>query len=210
MPDVTYILSRIERGDPSAPEQLLLLVYQELRKLASFKLAQEKPGQTLQATALVHEAYLRLVGNTSPPGAVSGSDAHERSREAFGSHWNSRGHFFAAAAEAMRRILVDHARKKHAEKRGGPRRRMSLTDAVAPESLPPLELLALDEAIDRLSQEHPQHAELVKLRFFAGLTMDDAASSLGISLATAKRHWVFARSWLFGQLDEQARPVKKS
>jgi RNA polymerase sigma factor (TIGR02999 family) len=187
MTDVTQILAKIEHGDASAADELLPLVYTELRRLAAAKLAHEKPGQTLQATALVHEAYVRLVGSEKPQA------------------WNSRNHFLAAAAEAMRRILVDNTRKKQAEKRGGSGRRLELTDAVAPEALPPFELLALNEAIERLEQEHPQHAALVKLRFFAGLTLDDAAASLGISLATAKRHWTLARAWLFGQL---AGPVK--
>ena len=124
--------------------------------------------------------------------------------------WNSRNHFFAAAAEAMRRILVDNARKKQAEKRGGSGQRLALTDAVAPEALPPFELLALNDAIERLEQDHPQHAALVKLRFFAGLTLEDAASSLGISLATAKRHWTFARAWLFGQLAGPAGALEES
>ena len=182
MLDVTQILNRIEAGDPAAAEQLLPLVYQDLRRLAAAHLAQEKPGQTFQATALVHEAYLRLVG---PEEAAK---------------WNSRGHFFGAAAEAMRRILVDNARRKQAEKRGGSRQRLELMDAVAPEALSPLDLLALDEALQRLKQIYPQHAALVNLRYFAGLTLEDAAASLDISLAAAKRHWTFARAWLFSQL----------
>ena len=141
-------------------------------------LAQEKPGQTLQATALVHEAYVRLVGVDQAQ------------------QWNSRGHFFAAAAEAMRRILVEQARKKQAAKRGGARQRSSLTEAVAPEQLPPWELLALNEALEQLARDRPEHAALVQLRFFAGLTLEDAAASLGISPATAKRDWSFARAWL--------------
>jgi RNA polymerase sigma factor (TIGR02999 family) len=192
MTDVTTILSAIDQGDPHAAEKLLPLVYTELRRLAAAKLAHEKPGQTLQATALVHEAYVRLVGN---------EDAQK---------WNSRNHFFAAAAEAMRRILVDNARKKQAEKRGGSGRRLELTDAVAPEALPPFELLALNEAIERLGHEHPQHAALVKLRFFAGLTLEDAAATLGVSLATAKRHWTLARAWLFGQLAGPAGALEES
>lgn len=192
MTDVTQILAQIEQGDSQAAEQLLPLVYDELRKLAAAKLAHEKPGQTLQATALVHEAYLRLIG----------ADAVQE--------WNSRNHFFAAAAEAMRRILVDNARKKQAEKHGGSGRRLELTDAVAPEAMPPFELLALNEAIDRLEHDHPQHSVLVKLRFFAGLTLEDSASTLGISLATAKRRWTFARAWLFGQLAGPAGALEES
>ena len=202
MTDVTQILSQIELGDPIAADQLLPLVYEELRKLAAAKLNQEKPGQTLQATALVHEAYLRLVGKSGPQDVLC--DVAGQHTRLSGSHWNSRGHFFAAAAEAMRRILVDPARKKQAEKRGGSRQRIEFTDAIAPEALPPLELLALNEAIEQLSREYPQHAALVNLRFFAGLTMVDAASNLGISPATAKRQWTWARAWLFGKLAGQA------
>ncbi|WP_145433020.1 ECF-type sigma factor [Lacipirellula limnantheis] len=198
MSEVTQILSRIDLGDPSAADQLLPLVYEELRRLAAAKLNHEKPGQTLQATALVHEAYLRLVGKSGSPEAFRETDG--RQTQSSGSHWNSRGHFFAAAAEAMRRILIEHARKKHAEKRGGSRQRMEFTDAVAPEALPPLELLALNEAMEQLARDYPQHAALVKLRFFGGLTLEDAASTLGISVATAKRRWTWARAWLFGRL----------
>lgn len=198
MSEVTQILSRIDFGDPSAADQLLPLVYEELRKLAAARLNHEKPGQTLQATALVHEAYLRLLGKNGSPGAVSETDGQQT--QSSGSHWNSRGHFFAAAAEAMRRILIEHARKKQAEKRGGSRQRMEFTDAVAPEALPPLELLALNEAMEQLARDYPQHAALVTLRFFGGLTLEDAASTLGISVATAKRRWTWARAWLFGRL----------
>jgi RNA polymerase sigma factor (TIGR02999 family) len=190
--DVTSILSAIEQGVPKATDDLLPLVYDELRRLATAQMAQEKPGQTLQATALVHETYLKLFGKAGAAEANPRDDDNGR--------WNSRGHFFAAAAEAMRRILVDQARKKQTEKRGGSRQRLVLTEAVAPEALPPLELLALNEAIEQLSQMHPQHAALVKLRYFAGLTLEDAASNLGISLSTAKRHWTWARAWLFEQL----------
>ena len=186
MSGVTRILSQIESGDPSAAEQLLPLVYDELRTLAAAKLAQEKPGQTLQATALVHEAYLQLVDK---------DHIHP---------WNSRGHFFGAAAEAMRRILVDQARRRSSEKHGGRRQRVALADAAAPEELSPLDLLALDEALQRLELESPQHAALVKLRYFSGLNLSDAAASLGISLATAKRHWTYVRAWLFGQLSNAA------
>jgi RNA polymerase sigma factor (TIGR02999 family) len=182
MSDVTRILSAIEQGDPSAAEQLLPLVYDELRKLAADKLAQEKAGQTLQATALVHEAYLRLVGA-------------ERAQQ-----WNSRGHFFAAAAEAMRRILVEQARKRGRLKRGGDRQRLDL-DALQL-SVPEVadELLALDEALTDFALKHPDKAEMVKLRFFAGLTVDEAALSLGISPSTADRHWTFARAWLYRRI----------
>jgi RNA polymerase sigma factor (TIGR02999 family) len=185
MSEVTRILSAVEQGDPRAAEQLLPLVYDELRKLAAARLADEAPGQTLQPTALVHEAYLRLIGPTDEV------------------RWDSRGHFFAAAAEAMRRILVDDARRKHARKRGGELQRVDL-DAAAP-AAPPDEseaddLLALDEALRQFEVEEPLRARLVKLRYFAGLTIPDAAAALGISVATAKRHWVYARSWLYGRV----------
>lgn len=178
MNNVTHILQAIELGDPHAAEQLLPLVYEELRKLAAARMAQEPAGLTLQATALVHEAYLRLV------------DPHTIQ------HWNSRGHFFAAASEAMRRIMIMAARRRQAEKRGGNRERIHLD----PDDLPSAErderLLALNEALARLEQQHPAKASLVKLRFFAGLTISEAAASLGISDTTADRHWVFARAWL--------------
>jgi RNA polymerase sigma factor (TIGR02999 family) len=182
MSEVTRILSAIEGGDPSAAEQLLPLVYDELRRLAAAKLAQERPGQTLQATALVHEAYLRLV------------DADEAR------HWNSRGHFFAAAAEAMRRILVDNARSKGSLKRGGAHERQPLEEAnlLAPKAGE--DLVALDEALDRLAARDAQAAELVKLRFFAGLTSEQAAEALGISVRSAERMWAYARSFLFKEL----------
>ena len=182
MSEVTHILSAIEEGDPHAAEQLLPLVYDELRKLAAQKLAQEKPGQTLQATALVHEAYLRLVDI-------------EKAK-----HWNSRGHFFAAAAEAMRRILVEQARRKQRVRRGGGRVRIELNEACRLVHAPSDDLLALDEALTRLAARDPVRADLVKLRFFAGLTMPEAAQALGISLATAERYWTFARTWLYAEL----------
>jgi RNA polymerase sigma factor (TIGR02999 family) len=182
--EVTQILSAIERGDPHAAEQLLPLVYAELRRLAAQRLAQEKPGQTLQATALVHDAYVRLV------------DVHKVQ------HWNSRGHFFAAAAEAMRRILIEQARHKRRLKHGGERRRVDLDSACSVADPPSLELLALDDALSKLAAIEPAKANLVKLRFFAGLTMPEAAAALEISLATAERYWTFARSWLYAELTD--------
>jgi RNA polymerase sigma factor (TIGR02999 family) len=189
MHEVTQLLSAIDRGDPRAAEQLLPLVYEELRKLAAQKLAQEKPGQTLQATALVHEAYLRLVGNDSQaPGSADGPA------------WDSRGHFFAAAAEAMRRILVDNARRKASSKRGGDRQRVDLPDWPDRFDNAQIDLIALDEALRTLEAEQPDKAQLVKLRFFAGCTLEETAELLGISRATAQRNWTYARAWLFGQL----------
>jgi RNA polymerase sigma factor (TIGR02999 family) len=179
--DVTRILSAIEHGDPHAAGELLPLVYQELRQLAAQKLAHEVPGQTLQPTALVHEAYLRLVGAE-----------HE-------SPWDNRGHFFAAAAEAMRRILVDNARRKQCQKHGGGRRRVPLAEFHRiTES--PQDLLDLDNALTRLAAEEPAKAQLVQLRFFAGLSTPEAAAALGISVATAERWWAYARTWLFSEL----------
>ena len=185
MYDVTRILSAIEDGDPHAAEQLLPLVYEELRKLAVQKLAQEKPGQTLQATALVHEAYVRLAANAPAKG-----DAH----------WKGRGHFFAAAAEAMRRILVENARRKSRLRHGREYRRVDLDSGCLVSAGPSLDLLALDEALTKLAQAEPAKAELVKLRFFAGLTMPEAAAALNISLATAERYWTFAKSWLYAEM----------
>jgi RNA polymerase sigma factor (TIGR02999 family) len=185
MNEVTRILSGIEVGDPHAAAQLLPLVYDELRKLAALKLAQEKPGQTLQATALVHEAYLRLIGSETEH------------------HWESRRHFFAAAAEAMRRILIDQARHKHSLKGGGAFQRAPLDEVaslMAPEGEAKEDLLALDEALQQLEAEDPVKAQLVKLRFFAGVSLEDAARMLGVSAKTAKRYWVYARSWLYGRL----------
>jgi RNA polymerase sigma factor (TIGR02999 family) len=175
MSDVTRILSAIEQGDPKAVEQLLPLVYDELRRLAARRLAQEKPGQTLQATALVHEAYLRLVD-------VKGTQK-----------WSSKGHFFGAAAEAMRRILVDEARRKQAEKRGGKRQRIPLEDADCGRTPQDQELLAIDEALTHLAAEDTQAAQLVKLRYFAGLSIGDAAEIIGISRSTAYEQWAYAR-----------------
>jgi RNA polymerase sigma factor (TIGR02999 family) len=184
--EVTRILSAIEQGDPHAAEQLLPLVYDELRKLAAAKLAQEKPGQTLQATALVHEAYLRLV------------DVEQAQ------HFNSRGHFFAACAEAMRRIIVEQARRKSRLKHGRQHQRVDLDSECLVSAGPSLDLLALDEALSRLAETEPAKAELVKLRFFAGLTMPEAAAALDISLATAERYWTFAKSWLYTELADEA------
>ena len=182
MTDVTRILSAIEQGDPHAAAQLLPLVYEELRQLAAQKLAQEKPGQTLQATALVHEAYLRLVGGES--------DAQ----------WNSRGHFFAAAAEAMRRILVDQARRKRSQRRGGMHGRCELRDDDRVGIPLDDELLDLDEALAKLAAADPQAADLVKLRIFAGMTVEEVARVQGVSARTVKRNWVYARAWLGRQL----------
>jgi RNA polymerase sigma factor (TIGR02999 family) len=182
MAEVTAILSAIERGDPHAAEQLLPLVYEELRKLAAAKLAQEKPGQTLEATALVHEAYLRLVGSGEATGGKQ--------------RWDSRGHFFAAAAEAMRRIVVETARRKKRARHGGGRHRVEVELADLPTRLPAEDLLALDEALARLEQLDPVKARLVTLRYFAGMTIEQAAAALSISRVTAHRYWTFARAWL--------------
>jgi len=186
MPNVTRLLDAAAAGDPQAAADLLPLVYAELRKLAAARMAQENPGQTLQATALVHEAYVRLVGARS---ASEGFD--------------SRGHFFAAAAEAMRRILIDRARQRQIKRRGGDLRRVEL-DAGAlladPDDNAAEDLLALDDALQQLELEDAAKARLVKLRYFAGLSIQDAADALGISAATAKRHWIYARAWLYGRL----------
>jgi RNA polymerase sigma factor (TIGR02999 family) len=182
MNDVTHILSWIESGDPTAADQLLPLVYDELRKLATAKLACEKPGQTLQATALVHEAYLRLV------------DAKTAAK------WDSRGHFFAAAAEAMRRILVENARRKLRVKHGGEHRRLDLNEDGLVTNLPPDELLALNDAIESLASHDPKAAELVKLRYFIGMSVEEAADSVGLSRTSAYRHWNYARAWLISQV----------
>jgi RNA polymerase sigma factor (TIGR02999 family) len=176
MNDVTRILSEVEQGNPHAAAQLLPLVYEELRKLAAQKLAQERPGQTLQATALVHEAYLRLVDPAQPP------------------VYRDRRHFFAAAASAMRRILIDQARRKQTEKHGGGRPRQELPDVAAPQAND--ELLSLNQALEQLASEDPVKARLVELRYFAGLTSDQAAEVLGISPSSADRHWAYARAWL--------------
>lgn len=182
MTDITQILSQIESGDPSVTEQLLPLVYEQLRKLTAANLTREKPGQTLQATALVHEAYLRLVG---------GNDAQ---------NWNGCGHFFGAAAEAMRRILIDQARRKRSDRHGGNFQRVELTAIEPTAPVNQVNLLALDEALDKLAARDPRAAELVKLRFFAGLTLSEAATTLGVSVGTAENDWAYAKSWLKLQL----------
>jgi RNA polymerase sigma factor (TIGR02999 family) len=186
MTEVTHIVNTLPDGDPHAASRLLPLVYEELRRLAAAHLAREPGGQTLQPTALVHEAYLRLLGAHGEP------------------HWDNRGHFFAAAAEAMRRILIDNARRKQRPKHGGGRHRVSGDIAAPRPEMAPEDLLALDQALDKLAKEEPAKAELVKLRFFAGLTMPEVAEALGVSRATAERHWTYARTWLYAQLKEAA------
>jgi RNA polymerase sigma factor (TIGR02999 family) len=186
MSDVTRILSAIEQGDPQAAEQLLPLVYDELRRLASTKMANEKPGQTLQATSLVHEAYLRLVGGNPDQ------------------HWSGRGHFFAAAAEAMRRILVESARRKRSEKAGGGWLRHDIVNAEPAVDSTGDDLFALDEALTRLAASHPRPARLVQLRFFLGMTLEEAAKSLGLQARAAYRDWAYARTWLRRELDRDA------
>jgi len=182
MSDVTRILSAIEQGDPHAAEQLLPLVYEELRKLAAQKLAQEKPGQTLEATALVHDAYIRLVDVDKDQ------------------HWNNRGHFFAAAAVAMRRILVENARRKHRVKHGAQSQRVEIELANLPARMESAELVALDEALVKLEEHDPVKARLVVLRYFGGMTIEQAAEILGISRITAHRYWTYARAWLRQQM----------
>ena len=185
--ELTHILAAVERGDANAASDLLPLVYDELRKLATARMAEEKPGQTLQATALVHEAYLRLVG----------SDA--------AAQWNSRGHFFAAAAEAMRRILVENARHKKSLKRGGEYCRVDLEEVADNEGQAD-ELLSLNDALDELAREDPTKAELVKLRYFAGLSIQEAADALGVSRATADRYWAYAKVWLYCRISGELPP----
>jgi RNA polymerase sigma factor (TIGR02999 family) len=183
MSDGTVILKAVQEGNPDAAEELLPLVYDELRRLAAWRLAQERPGQTLQATALVHEAYLRLIGEED-------------------SKWDGRRHFFAAAAEAMRRILVENARRKMRLKRGGQLERVHLEAVEIPSPLPDDELLAVDEALDRLTEVDPRAAELVKLCFFVGLTQEQAAKELHVSISTVERTWAFARAWLFREIQK--------
>ena len=190
MEKVTQLLNAIAHGDPQAADRLLPFVYDELRRLAAQRLAQEKPGQTLHATALVHEAYLRLVGKGDEP------------------PWNGRGHFFAAAAEAMRRILVENARRKRRPKHGGDRQRIELDEALSATG-PRHDLLALDEALTLLATREPVKAELVKLRYFAGLSLEEAAACLDISPATAKRYWAVARAWLFASLSDPDESAAK-
>jgi RNA polymerase sigma factor (TIGR02999 family) len=185
--EVTCILNSLDAGDPDATERLLPLVYAELRRLAAQRLAHEKPGQTLQATALVHEAYLRLV------------DGEHQQR------WNSRGHFFAAAAEAMRRILVESARRKHSLKRGGAMSRQPLSEAELAAPDPTWEILALDEALERLESHDPQAVSLVKLRYFSGLTIPQSAEALDISTRTAERLWTFAKAWLYREIQGEGK-----
>lgn len=184
--NVTQILDAIGAGDPHAASRLLPLVYDELRKLAARRLTNERAGQTLDATGLVHEAYLRLVGSAG------------------GERWNSRGHFFAAAAEAMRRILVENARRKTRLKRGGQWRRVELAEADLPVRKTPDEILAIDEALSRFAEVEPQAAEIVKLRYFAGMSVEQAAEALGMSRATANRHWAYAKSWLRCEIDRES------
>ncbi len=184
MSDVTQILSAIDQGDSRAADRLLPLVYDELRLLAAQRLSSEKPGQTLQATALVHEAYIRLVDT-------------EKAQ-----NWSSRGHFFGAAAEAMRRILVDRARRKQRPKHGGGRRRLELDSAFPANDATPEALLAIDEALGQLQREFPEKARLVTLRYYAGCSLEQAANAMGISPATAKRHWAYARAYLYSELTE--------
>jgi RNA polymerase sigma factor (TIGR02999 family) len=189
MPEVTRILEALEQGQSQATEKLLPLVYDELRRLAAWHLANERPGQTLQATALVHEAYLRLVGKEDP-------------------HWNGHRHFFGAAAEAMRRILVENARRKNRLKRGGHLERVDLESVDLPAPMPEDDLLALDEALERLAQSDPRAAELVKLCFFVGLTQEQAAKHLGVSISTVERTWAFARAWLFREIQKNGNATE--
>jgi len=185
MSDVTQILSELEQGKTQAAEQLLPLVYDELRRLAAWRMANEKPGQTLQATALVHEAYLRLVGREDPG-------------------WQGRRHFFGAAAEAMRRILVENARRKKRLKHGGQQERVDVDSVEIPAPMPDDELLAMDEALHRLAEIDPRAVELVQLCFFAGLTQEQAARELGVSISTVERTWSFARAWLFREIQKSS------
>ncbi len=218
MSEITQILAEIESGDPTAPDKLLPLVYEELRKLAAMRMAHQAVGQTLQATALVHDAYVRMVGNLIPTNSLlrsvlEGENAGQAPTvdggvrvqdELHPRSWRSREHFFCAAAQAMKQILVDNARRKQAEKHGGNRRRRELVDVASPETMSPSDLLDLDDALARLAHAYPRHAKLVELQFFGGVTQEEAADFCGISVATARRHWDFARAWLFGQLANSA------
>ena len=187
MSDVTRILNAVQKGEPKASEELLPLVYDELRRLAAWHMAREVPGQTLQPTALVHEAWLRLVGNEE-------------------TGWNSRRHFFCAAAEAMRRILVENARRKQRLKRGGNLERVDVEEVEIPAPMPDDDLLAMNDALDRLAELEPRAAEVVKLCFYVGLTQAQAAEHLGVSVATAERLWAFARAWLFQEIERDRTP----
>ena len=187
--DVTLILNAVQQGDPKAAEELLPLVYDELRRLAAWHMANERPGHTLQATALVHEAYLRLLGQEDPG-------------------WQGRRHFFGAAAEAMRRILVENARRKKRLKHGGQLERVEFKEVEIPSPLPDDKLLAMDEALNRLNEVDSRAAELVKLCFFVGLTQEQAAKELGISISTVERTWAFARAWLFREIQKEPTPPK--
>ena len=187
MSEVTRILAAIERGDVRAVDELFPIVYQELRRLAAWRMSKESPGQTLQATALVHEAYLRLVGAEKQ-------------------NWSSRGHFFSAAAEAMRRILIENARRKKRIKYGGDRQRVDIDDAQLANEEPSEDIVALDEALAKLAEEDPEVADLVKLRYFAGLTLEEAAEALGVSSRTADRYWSYARAWLYQEITRANKP----
>ena len=204
MSDVTRILSKIESGDPAAAEQLLPLVYEELRKLAAAKLIQERPGQTLQATALVHEAYLRLVRGSGDRQQATGNSESSNLPPVPCSlspvSFDSRGHFFAAAAEAMRRILIEQARRRGSLRRGGGQQRVPLEHVEIAEPEPSLGIVALDEALTKFAAIDPQKAQLVKLRYFAGLTIPQVAEAMGISSTTADRYWAYARAWLHAEL----------
>jgi RNA polymerase sigma factor (TIGR02999 family) len=185
--DITKALDAIERSDQKTADELFPAVYAELRRLAAWKMAGEAPGQTLQATALVHEAWLRMFGNNNP-------------------HWHNRAHFFAAAAEAMRRILVENARRKNRLKRGGELQRVELDEVNLPSPMPDEDLLALDQALDRLAEVHPRAGQVVKLCFFVGLTQEQTATELGISLSTVERSWAFGRAWLFREVQRGRNP----
>ena len=187
MSDVTRLLGSVERGDPNAAGQLLVVLYDELRRMAAAKMAREAPGQTLQPTALVHEAWLRLTGNSNPQ------------------QWEGRGHFFAAAAEAMRRILIERARRRASIRHGGGQQHVDIAEVELAVEIKPDELLAVDEALEKLAAAEPRKAELVKLRYYAGLTLEESAELLNISVAAARRDWTYARAWLFREISNQAK-----